>query len=58
MSTKTGKKYNVQLSIKIKEREYIISKIEYSTKETEEIKGIYSVEDFLEIQPNGNYICT
>lgn len=41
---------------KIKEREYLISEIEYSTKETEEIKGIYSIEDFLEIQPSGNYI--
>ena len=55
-ATEAGKKYVIQLSIKIKEREYLISKIEYSTKETEEIKGIYSVEDFLEIQPNGNYI--
>ena len=55
-STETGKKYVIQLSIKIKEREYLISEIEYSTKETEEIKGIYSIEDFLEIQPNGNYI--
>ena len=55
-STETGKKYVIQLSIKIKEREYLISEIEYSTKETEEIKGIYSIEDFLEIQPSGNYI--
>ena len=55
-ATEAGKKYVIQLSIKIKEREYLISKIEYSTKETEEIKGIYSIEDFLEIQPNGNYI--
>ena len=55
-ATETGKKYVIQLSIKIKEREYLISEIEYSTKETEEIKGIYNIEDFLEIQPNGNYI--
>ena len=55
-ATETGKKYVIQLSIKIKEREYLISEIEYSTKETEEIKGIYSIEDFLEIQPSGNYI--
>ena len=55
-ATEAGKKYVIQLSIKIKEREYLISKIEYSTKETEEIKGIYNVQDFLEIQPDGNYI--
>ena len=55
-STETGKKYVIQLSIKIKEREYLISEIEYSTKETEEIKGIYNIEDFLAIQPSGNYI--
>ena len=39
-ATETGKKYVIQLSIKIKEREYLISKIEYSTKETEEIKEV------------------
>ena len=55
-ATEAGKKYVIKLSIKIKEREYLISEIEYSTKETEEIKGIYSIEDFLEIQPSGNYI--
>ena len=55
-ATEVGKNYVIKLSIKIKEREYLISKIEYSTKETEEIKGIYNVQDFLEIQPDGNYI--
>ena len=55
-ATEAGKKYVIKLSIKIKEREYLISEIEYSTKETEEIKGIYNVQDFLEIQPYGNYI--
>ena len=55
-ATEAGKKYVIQLSIKIKEREYLISEIEYSTKETEEIKGIYNIEDFLAIQPSGNYI--
>ena len=55
-ATEAGKKYVIKLSIKIKEREYLISEIEYSTKEMEEIKGIYNVQDFLEIQPYGNYI--
>ncbi len=52
----SGKQYKVELAIKIKEREYVLSSLEYDTKETEEIKGIYNKEDFLEIQPRGNYI--
>ncbi len=54
--TQTGKQYKVELVIKIKDREYVISELEYNTQETEEIKGIYNKEDFLEIQPKGNYI--
>ena len=50
------RQYKVELTIKIKEREYVLSSLEYNTKETEEIKGIYTKEDFLEIQPRGNYI--
>ena len=42
--------------IKIKDREYVLSELEYNTQDTEEIKGIYNKEDFLEIQPRGNYI--
>ena len=54
--TKSGKQYKVELVVKIKDREYVLSKLEYSTQDTEEIKGIYNKEDFLEIQPRGNYI--
>ena len=54
--TQTGKQYKVELVIKIREREYVLSELEYNTQDTEEIKGIYSTEDFLEIQPRGNYI--
>ncbi len=50
------RQYKVELTIKIKEREYVLSSLEYNTKETEEIKGIYTKEDFLEIQSRGNYI--
>ena len=55
-NTQPKKDYKVELVVKIRDREYILSKIEYSTKDTEEIKGIYTKEDFLEIQQRGNYI--
>ena len=51
-----GRQYKVELTIKMKEREYVLSKLEYNTQETEEIKGIYTKEDFFEIQQRGNYI--
>ena len=54
--TQTGKQYKVELSIKIKNREYVLSELEYNTNEAEEIKGIYDINDFYEIQPNGSYI--
>ena len=54
--TQTGKQYKVELVIKLRDREYVLSELEYNTQDTEEIKGIYNKEDFLEIQPNGHYI--
>ena len=51
----TGKQYKVELVIKIKDREYILSKIEYNTQDTEEIKGIQSLEDYKMLQPYGKY---
>ena len=54
--TESGKDYKVDLVIKVNDREYTISSLEYNTKDTEEIKGIYNKEDFLEIQPRGHYI--
>ncbi len=54
--TQTKKQYNVELAVKIKDREYVLSELEYNTNDTEEIKGIYNKEDFLEIQPRGHYI--
>ena len=50
-----GKQYKVELAVKIKEREYILSSFEYDTKETDEIKGIYTLEEFKIIQPYGKY---
>ena len=52
----SGKQYKVELAIKIRDREYAISEIEYNTQDAEEIKGIYNKDDFLEIQPRGHYI--
>ena len=54
--TQTEKQYKVELVIKIKDREYVISELEYNTQDSGEIKGIYNKEDFLEIQPRGHYI--
>ena len=54
--TESGKQYKVELVIKVNDREYTISSLEYNTKDTEEIKGIYNKEDFLEVQPRGHYI--
>ena len=51
-----GKSYKVELAVKIRDRKYTLSKLEYNTKETEEIKGIHNKDEFLEIQPQGNYI--
>ena len=54
--TQAGKQYKVELAIKIRDREYVLSELEYNTKDTEEIRGIYNKDDFLEIQPRGYYI--
>ena len=54
--TQTGKQYKVELVIKIRDREYVLSELEYNTQDTEEIKGIYTAEEFKEIQPKGHYI--
>ena len=54
--TETNKQYKVELVVKLRDREYVLSELEYNTNDTEEIKGIYNKEDFLEIQPRGHYI--
>ena len=54
--TETNKQYKIELVVKLRDREYVLSELEYNTNDTEEIKGIYNKEDFLEIQPRGHYI--
>ncbi len=52
----SDKQYTIQLAIKIRDREYVLSEVNYNTNKAKEVKGIYSVAEFKEIQPNGNYI--
>ena len=54
--TQAEKQYKVELAIEIRNREYVLSEVTFNTDKAKEIKGIYTVEDFKEIQPNGNYI--
>ncbi len=48
--------YKFELVVDINEREYVLDSLEFNTNGTAEIKGIRSKEDFLNIQPQGNYI--
>ena len=54
--TQSNKQYTAELCIKVKEREYMLSELEYNTKNGEEIQGIYDEQDYLQIQPKGKYI--
>ena len=48
--------YKVELVVNVNEREYVLDYIEFNTNGTAEIKGIRTKEEFLNIQPQGNYI--
>lgn len=50
--------YTVELMIRQYGREYVLSQVtfEYDVNAKTEIKSISTVDEFLEIQPNGNYI--
>ena len=48
--------YNFELVVNVNEREYVLDTMEFNTNGTAEIKGIRSKEEFLNIQPQGNYI--
>ena len=48
--------YKFELVVDINEREYVLDTMEFNTNGTAEIKGIRSKEEFLNIQPQGNYI--
>ena len=52
---KENQEYKMQLIVKIRDREYILSTFEFNTKEGE-ILGISSVEEYKDIQPEGSYI--
>ena len=54
-ATQSGKQYKVELAIKIKDREYVLSELEYETDGAEEIKGIQSIDDYKMLQPYGKY---
>ena len=56
IEVETKATYKIELSVKIRDRYYVLDTIEFETGEGEEIKGISSKEEFLEIQPRGNYI--
>ena len=56
IEVETKATYKIELSVKIRDRYYVLDEIEFETGEGEEIKGISSKEEFLEIQPRGNYI--
>lgn len=50
-----NKRYTLQLAIKIRDRFYILDEREFNSKNGE-ILGINNKEEFLQIQPNGNYV--
>ena len=52
---KENKEYKMELIVKIRDREYVLSTFEFNTKEGE-ILGISNVEEYKMIQPEGNYI--
>ena len=48
--------YEIQLVVNINEREYILDNYEFNTNNAREIRGISTVEEYLKIQPEGEYI--
>ena len=48
--------YEIQLVVNINEREYILDNYEFNTNNAREIRGISTVEEYLKIQPDGEYI--
>ncbi len=48
--------YKLELLVKIRDRYYTLDSEEFETGEGKEIKGISSLNDFLKIQPYGEYI--
>ncbi len=48
--------YKIELLVKIEERYYELDSQEFSTESSKELKGIFNLNDFLKIQPYGEYI--
>ncbi len=48
--------YRIELLVKISDRYYELDSQEFSTEDSKEIKGIINKNDFLKIQPYGEYI--
>lgn len=53
---KENTNYKVELLIKIRDRFYVLDTKSFETSNGREIKGIFNKQDFLEIQPYGDYI--
>ena len=48
--------YKIELLVKISDRYYELDSQEFSTEASRELKGIFNKNDFLKIQPYGEYI--
>ena len=48
--------YKIELLVKIGERFYELDSQEFSTEGSREVKGIFNLQDYLKIQPYGEYI--
>ena len=55
LELKEGHNYKLELAVRIRLRDYVISTFEFNTKNGE-IIGISNIEEYKEIQPEGNYI--
>ena len=55
LDIKEGHNYKLELAVKIRLRDYVISAFEFDTKNGE-ILGISNVTEYKDIQPEGNYI--
>ena len=55
LDIKEGHNYKLELAVKIRLRDYVISTFEFNTKNGE-IVGISTVAEYKKIQPEGNYI--
>ena len=55
LNIKEGHNYKLELAVKIRLRDYVISTFEFNTKNGE-ILGITNLQEYKDIQPEGNYI--